>query len=138
MFGLVALEGMTLSGHPSIINKMLLFHRHFQLKLIKRALYRQRLEHAAVQLRHAFCASQCMGMVYSVEKRITQICAYNLVPHLSPYEKPTCQSDGQVLTVHTVFRLSARKTEHAKLDIKSSNIVKQPKTISHHHIFTEN
>ena len=76
-------------------------------------------------------------MVYSVEKRITQICAYNLVPHLSPYEKPTCQSDGQVLTVHTVFRLSARKTEHAKLDIKSSNIVKQPKTISHHHIFTE-
>ena len=75
-------------------------------------------------------------MNYSVEKRITQICAYNLVPHLSPYEKPTCQSDGQVFDgTHCISPLSS-KTEHAKLDIKSSNI-KQPKTISHHHIFKE-
>ena len=67
--------------------------RTFSIENDKESPYRQRLEHAtssstasAVQcsLEDMLFVLLSVGMVYSVEKRITQICAYNLVPHLSP------------------------------------------------------
>ena len=73
-------------------------------------------------------------MNYSVEKRITQICAYNLVPHLSPYEKPTCQSDGQVFDGTLCISLT---THTLDIELSEPSNIKQPKTITHHHIFTK-